>query len=153
MNEYDGLAAQVVAAGAEIHWYGSADDAQIEALQERLLCPLPSSYKRFLRQYGGGGVVGDDVCGIEDNDATKTSGGTALGGTLSCRSRFGLPFHLVVVYLHDDEVCWCLDTRQTVRDECPVVSYSLALRKVDGVVAPDFAEFMRRHLEAHGGGA
>lgn len=153
MGEYDALANKAEQAGNEIFWYGSANDEQIESLQRSLSCPLPGSYKRFLRHYGGGGVVGDDVSGIEDNDASKTSGGTALGGTLTCRGRFELPHHLVVIYFHDDEICWCLDTSRIINDECPVVSYSLALQKVDRVIASSFSEFFKQYLEMYSDGA
>jgi hypothetical protein len=146
MAEYDELAAAVTAAGAEVFWLGAASRDQIDRVEAMLGAPLSSSFRRFLEGYGGGGVIGAEVSGIEENDAALESAGTVVGDTTACRDRYHLPPHLVVIYFHDDEACWCLDTSRSVVGECPVVSYNVFTRKVDREIARDFASFMQHHL-------
>ena len=150
MAEYDLLACAAEEAGNELFWLGVTAPNQIERVEALLHVALPASFKRFLKDYGGGGVVSAEVSGIEDNDAENDSGGTVVGDTKECRARYGLPDHLVVIYFHDEEVCWCLDTSTFANNECPVVSYNVFTRKVDRQIAPDFASFMRQHLALYG---
>ena len=146
MAEYDELAAAIEAAGSEFFWHGAASRDQIDRVESLLGASLPGSFRRFLESYGGGGVVGAEVSGIEDNDAALASGGTVVGDTTVCRDRYQLPLHLVVIYFHDDEVCWCLDTSRSAGGECPVVSYNIFTRRVDREIAGDFTSFMQHHL-------
>ena len=150
MAEYDQLAAEAEAAGSEIFWLGGVDQSEVLRLEELLCLRLPASFKRFLGDYGGGGVVGAEVSGIEDGDASNESGGTVLGDTYRCRELFGLPSELAVIYFHDGEVCWCLDTAVSKDNECPVVSYDIFRKKVDREISPDFSSFMRLHLGLYG---
>jgi antitoxin YobK len=110
MFQHDELADAMVATGHEIFWQGAASEGQIRRLEKLLGVPLPESFRQFLLSYGGGGVVGAEISGIEDDDAELDTGGTVLGDTNACRKRYDLPPHLVTIYFHDDEVCWCLDT-------------------------------------------
>lgn len=146
MSEYDDLAAAAESAGSEIFWYGAASREEVDRLEEILSAALPSSFKRFLESYGGGGIVTAEVSGIENNDATLKNGGTVLGDTLICRERFEIPRNLVVIYYHDDEVCWCLNLSEWNNGEAPVVAYDVFGRKVDRKIAESFDEFMRQHL-------
>jgi len=125
MAEYDQLAAEAEAVGSEIFWLGGVNQAEVQRLEKLISLNLPTSFKRFLLEYGGGDVVGAEVSGIEDGDASIESGGTVLGDTNQCRKLFGLPSDLVVIYFHDNEVCWCLDTARLRDGECPVVSGSM----------------------------
>ena len=62
----------------------------------------------------------------------------------------GLPRDVAVTFLNI-EVCWCLDTSESVDGECPVVSYNIFSRKVDRTIANDFSFFMRQHLGLYAG--
>lgn len=147
MKTYDRYEELLEAAGQEVFWLGAASEIQVQHLEASLSMTLPPSFRRFLSEYGGGGVIGAEVSGIEDDDASLTAGGTVLGDTNVCRKQYGLPLHLVVIYFHDNEVCWCLDLdRVSANGECPVVSYNLFLRKVDRDIAKDFSIFMNEHL-------
>jgi hypothetical protein len=150
MAEYDELAVAAEKAGYEIFWLGPVAANEVKRLEELLEVALPRSFKKFLEDYGGGGVVSAEVSGIEENNASNQAGGTIFGDTKECRERYDLPNYLVVIYFHDDEVCWCLDTSQYSGDECPVVSYNIFTKKVDRVIAPDFASFIQQHLSLYG---
>ncbi len=146
MREYDALAKKVEDAGYKMYWLGPASTDEIARLEQLLSVRLPASYKRFLREYGGGGVGDRGVSGIEDGDAVNSYGGTVFGDTNRCRSEHGLPASLVVICFYDDEICWCLDTAAFQGEECPVVSYDVFHRQVDRTIAPDFASFMTERL-------
>jgi len=146
MAEYDELASGVESAGNEIFWIGPASIEQVQRLENLLGTKLPVSFRRFLEDYGGGGVVSAEISGIQNDDASDVSGGTVLGDTATCRERFDLPSHLVVIYFQDDEVCWCLDVSESGVQESPVVSYNVFTGKVDGAIASNFRNFMRQHL-------
>jgi antitoxin YobK len=146
MAEYDHLAHSAESAGHEIYWYGAASEEQVSRLEAMLGVGLPAAFKRFLQSYGGGGIVSAEVSGIESNDASLRNGGTVLGDTLICREKYGMSSDLIVIYHHDDEVCWCLDVSQSKNDEAPVVSYDVFNRVIDRKIADSFHDFMRQHL-------
>ena len=111
---------------------------------------LPLSFITFLEEYGGGGVVGSEISGIESNNAELDYRGTVYGDTIMCRDQYSLPESLVVIYFSDDEVVWCLDTSRMKNEECPVVSYNVFTSKIDGELAETFHEFFVEYLELRG---
>jgi antitoxin YobK len=146
MAEYDDLAKKVEANGWSTYWYGPAPEAEIVRLEQLLSAKLPASFKRFLREYGGGGIGDRSISGIEDGNAAHKGVGNVYGDTLRCRQEHALPPGLVVVLYYDDEVCWCLDTTRFTGEECPVVAYDVFQREVDRIIAPSFAAFMTERL-------
>lgn len=153
MAEYDALAKKVEAAGWQVYWYGPAPEAEIARLEQLLSVRLPVSFKRFLREYGGGSIGDRSICGIENGNAANSYGGTVFGDTMRCRQNHGLPPGLVAVLFYDDEVCWCLDTGRFTGEECPVVAYDVFRREVDRTIAPSFAAFMTERLTLYGEGS
>ncbi len=125
---------------------GPVDADELTKLEVLLGQTLPEAFKRFVREYGGGGIVGAEISGIEGNDAEIIAGGTVFGDTLECRKDFGLPEHLAVIYFHGGEICWCLDTSSISEGDCPVVSYGLRLGRIDGSVSPSFRQFLKSHF-------
>lgn len=149
MGTYDQLAEAVRRSGREVFWQGQVSEAEVDRLQQLLGCALSNSFKRFLVEYGGGGPVGAEISGIEDGDASKLTGGTVYADTLACRERYGLPLELAVVYLHDDEVCWCLDAGAMQAGECPIIAYDVFRKQRDREIAETFDAFMRQHLSLY----
>ena len=68
MAEYDELAVAAEKAGYEIFWLGPVAANEVKRLEELLEVALPRSFKKFLEDYGGGGVVSAEVSGIEENN-------------------------------------------------------------------------------------
>jgi antitoxin YobK len=150
MGSFDDFAEVTRQAGYEIFWLGPASSAAVSDLESLVEMQLPQPFARFLREYGGGDVVGAEVSGIEANDGKKDGGGTVWGDTKLCRTLYNLPKDLAVIYFHDDEVCWCIDGREPDRNGYPVVSYNIFTGKIDKIIAPDFDSFFRAHLELYG---
>ncbi|MCW8876716.1 MAG: SMI1/KNR4 family protein [Kangiellaceae bacterium] len=145
---YDKLIQQVESKGNETFWFGKTDIVQVEKLESMLGLILPSSFKEFLENYGGGGIVESEISGIEDNDAELDYGGTVWGDTVTCREDYELPDNLAVIFFKDDEVCWCLDCNLLNEfNECPVVSYNLFNKSVDREMSSSFKDFFVEYLE------
>ena len=125
MADIDSLIQDLAKTGKDLFWQGSASQESIEKLESLLGSRLPVSFKSFLAKYGGGGVVEEEVSGIEDDDPTLERRGTVYGDTLLCREDYALPENLIVIYLGLDDVVWCLDAGQFDSDECPVVAFDV----------------------------
>jgi hypothetical protein len=131
MADIDSLIQQLEQDGKVMFWQGKASQESIQKLESLLGSRLPMSFKRFLADYGGGGFDNAEalICGIEDDDPTLEHRGTVYGDTLLCREDYALPENLVVIYLGDDDVVWCLDVSQFAGDECPVVAFDAFFKK------------------------
>lgn len=145
MAEIDSLIQQLDQSGKDVFWQGKASQESIEKLESLLGSRLPVSFKSFLAEYGGGGVVEEEVSGIEDDDPTLEHRGTVYGDTLLCREDHALPENLVVIYLGADDVVWCLDVSQFDGDECPVVAFDVFF-KTTKPLAPTFNDFLAEYL-------
>ncbi len=144
MATFAELSAQV-AQKHRVFWQGGVTEPKIDELEQLLQAKLPVSFRNFLVEYGGGGAVGQEISGIEDGDPANDNRGTVLGDTLRCREELALPVGLVVVYLADDLVVWCLDTLKMATDECPVVSFEAATKNT-ALLFPDFRTFFNDYL-------
>ncbi|MBS9426323.1 SMI1/KNR4 family protein [Photorhabdus caribbeanensis] len=129
----------------EVDWLGGADQEQITILEEALCAKLPEDFKIFLNKVGGGGVVDQELSGIENNDALIDYGGNIYYDTIYCRSEFSLPEKLVVIYFYDDDICWYIDTSESNFGK--VVNYNLFDRKVDGILSSNFTEFFEEYVK------
>ncbi|MFT2112720.1 SMI1/KNR4 family protein [Marinomonas sp. 2405UD68-3] len=149
MKDFSKEIMQVEKAGNEIFWQGAASVDQIKTLENALDLILPEDFCDFLKTYGGGGVISEEISGIESNDATLTNGGTVYGDTLEVRKRFQLPQKLAVVVWENDEICWCLDCTQasTKLSDVKIVNYNIFTRKVDVIISNNFERFFAQYLE------
>ena len=146
MARIDSLIDQLNGSGQEVFWQGKASAASVDKLEELLSCKLPQSFRAFLLQCGGGGVVEEEISGIEDDDPSLEHRGTVYGDTLLCRSDYGLPSNLVVIYLGMDDVVWCLDVEDFHNGECPVVSFDVFSRRCR-TLAKNFEEFLGEYVK------
>lgn len=153
MNEIETVIAPLDQSGADIFWQGAADESSIARVEELLGFKLPLSLRSFLLRYGGGGIVGEEISGIESNNPELRSRGTLLGDTFRCRTENGLPAFLAVIYYTDAGICWCIDcSNHDATGECPVMSYSLKLRRTDGQIAISFLEFLKEYVALRASG-
>ncbi|EOC3062413.1 SMI1/KNR4 family protein [Cronobacter dublinensis] len=129
----------------EVTWQGLVDKSQISRLEEALKCILPDDFKFFLMETGGGGVVEQEVSGIEDNNGLAEFGGTVYYDTLYCRDEYLLPKELIVIYFKDGEICWCLDC--SAENFGKVVSYDLISLKKHSVLHNSFKAFFREYVD------
>lgn len=128
-----------------VGWQGGITGEVLSHLEKLLQVRLPNSFRLFLLDYGGGGVIGQEISGVEDCNAIIDTRGTVYGDTLMCRDELELPVHLVVIYLGDDYVVLCLDTSAYVGDECSVVSFNVTTKSVH-YLFPTFSSFLNDYL-------
>lgn len=145
MAQLDALVQKLKTTGKEVFWQGKTSPASIQRLEGLLNTRLSNSFRRFLTEYGGGGLIGEEISGVEDDDATLDYRGTVLGDTLRCRTDFALPSQFIVIYLGADDVVWCLDTSVPAETECPVVSYNVHSRTIKQL-AETFDQFFAEYV-------
>jgi len=145
MTNIERLIHQLEASGRDVFWQGQASDSSIKELETLVGSKLPASFTAFLARHGGGGVVGEEISGIEDNNPTLEYRGTVYGDTRRCREDYGLPSNLIVVYLGDDDVVWCLDASDFNGEECPIVSFNV-FTAVKSRIAASFGDFLEEYL-------
>ena len=150
MYDIDYLIQQLEDSGKDVFWQGQTSESSIEKLESLLDSRLPTSFKSFLANYGGGGVMEEEVSGIEDDDPTLAHRGTVYGDTLLCREDYALPENLIVVYLGADDVVWCLDVAQFNGNECPVVAFDVFSKAVKPLTST-FASAIVRLTSSHTG--
>ncbi len=101
------------------HFTGPVSDSKIEAVSEELGVKLPDSYKRFLSEYGAGGITGTKILGIESDDFSSM-----VTYTMQYREEFGIPDSYVVFNKASNETesyMLCFDTDAMKNGECPVI--------------------------------
>jgi antitoxin YobK len=145
MTNIEQLIRQLEASGRDIFWQGQASDGSIKELESLVGSKLPASFTTFLARYGGGGVVGEEISGIEDDNPQLEYRGTVYGDTQRCREDHGLPSDLIVVYLGDDDIVWCLDASNFNGEECPVVSFNVNTT-AKSTITTSFGDFLEEYL-------
>ncbi|MGV7959588.1 SMI1/KNR4 family protein [Photorhabdus tasmaniensis] len=129
----------------EVVWHTPVDNEQIRILEKKLNIIIPDDYKFFLKKTGGGGVVEQEISGIEDNNALIDYGGTIYGDTTRCRSEFQLPKHLAVIYMVENEIYWCIDSSPSNFGK--IVNYDPYLKKIDAIISDSFTSFFEEYVE------
>lgn len=145
MDQISKLIEEIQKSGQELYWMGGASANAIQGLEELLDTRLPDSFRSFLEKYGGGGLLEEEISGIENDDPSIEHRGSVWRDTLRCRIDFALPRNLIVIYLSDDEVVWCLDASAGSGNEYPVVSYDIFANKVIPI-ADNFEQFFIEYL-------
>ena len=129
----------------EVFWLGQVDIEQIDSLEDNLGIILPHDFREFLFSVGGGGVIGEEISGIVDNNALEESGGAVFYDTIYCRKEFSLPENYAVIYLKDDEVCWCIESGSEGFGR--VVNYDLFSKNTTNIISPSFSEFFDNYVK------
>lgn len=102
-------------------------EREIISLERILNLKLPESYKKFLRQYGGGYAMRMPIAGIPPiYGLPATSDPTSvLGATFALRQiRKDIPHDFVVIHFFYDYAL-CLDLREKPKNDAPLVKISL----------------------------
>jgi len=138
------LIQQIRDEGEELDFFGPQSETVIRDVESALSCHFPDSYRRWLKEYGGGGVVDEYISGIDGEPLTPNEG-TVYGDTVRCREEHGLPANLAVIFYQDGEVIWCLVTDQMRDGECPIVSFDVTSGKTEPL-AKTFDDFWLEYL-------
>jgi hypothetical protein len=117
----------------------------INLAQDHLSVNFPETYRRFLLEYGAGGLGSFEIFGVvqEDFENHDYLHIDVVWLTLKGRREWDLPEFLLPVYDLRDGELFCLDFRKKVGDEVKVVGftpgYSTPEQSLD-IVAEDFGK-------------
>lgn len=120
------------------YFTGGTTDNIVKQIEKKLNVTLPESYKWFLMNYGSGGIFGVNILGIG-----KSNSPIVVTETTEYR-KYGLEQNLVIIE-DCDEYVYCLDTRELIDGECPVVSWDQDVG-FDCIEANNFNDFLLERL-------
>jgi hypothetical protein len=124
----------------------------INLAQSYLSVKFPETYRRFLLEYGAGGIGSFEIFGVvkegfENHDYLHID---VVWLTLKERKEWKLPKFLIPIYDLGDGELFCLDLRNNEGDEAKVVGftpgYSTAEQSLD-VVAEDFGKLFLDQIQ------
>jgi hypothetical protein len=122
---------------------GPKPERLIKLAQKRLSMKFPETYRRFLLEYGAGGVGGVEFYGVVQEEFEQSGYPDVVWLTLKGRREWYLPKFLLPVYDLGDGELFCLDFRKKEGDEVKVVGftprYSTSEQSLD-IVAEDFGK-------------
>jgi antitoxin YobK len=146
MSYQDLLAAfDLIAKDGSGDFIGHIDESVIDKAEAALKLTFPPTYRKFLRDFGCGGIRGREIYGIVNDDFVASGIPDAIWLTLKNR-KAGLPMELVIIAEVGNGDYYALDGRKrSITGEYPVIVYSI-LGSIEQV-SSDFGEFLLSFME------
>ncbi|WP_019220834.1 SMI1/KNR4 family protein [Bartonella senegalensis] len=145
VNKYD---ADIINLGSEDDEENETDDLQIEKAEKALGLKFTSSYKVFLKKYGGGEIGGEEIFSIYGDCVGIPAGDIVYQNVLDRKRGFATPEQLIVCDADFDETFY-FDYTQFRDGECPLY-VKLALGDCE-YYASNFYEFLCKRIIVHVG--
>jgi hypothetical protein len=146
------IAFGVIRSCPDADFEGPKAESLIAKAEDSLGCRFPSTYRRFLLEFGCGDCYGLEIYGVI-NDAFADAGiPDAVWATLRERRDSGLPTGCIVIGSTESGSLWVIDTSQTrPNDEAPVVEWVPGGSNdlTNQVSADDFGHWLLRELQSH----
>jgi hypothetical protein len=154
MEDYEAAAA-LIANHLDDADFEAQSEERVARAEEALGLRFPPSYRRFLVEYGSGGVEAEEIYGVVNDDFEDFRPPQAIGLTRRMRRDGHISDALIVIYAVGEGTYFALDTAQANADgEAPVVAFMPGGNTAGDtleIVAPDFGAFflatMRADLE------
>jgi hypothetical protein len=136
------------------------DEADFEAQPEERVARaerelgvrFPPSYRRFLLEFGAGGIGGEEIYGLINDDFEDARPPQAVGLTREFRRDGHISDDLIVIYNLGQGSYYALDTSAAGADsEAPVVAFTPGIHRAGDqleVIAPDFGSFFLDAMRA-----
>jgi hypothetical protein len=144
MSDYDATM-QLIADRLDEADFAAQPRERVSRAEETLGIEFPGSYRRFLVELGAGGIGGEEIYGLVNDDFEDVRPPQAIGLTLDLRRRGHISLDLVVIYNLGQGSYYALDTARATREaEAPVVAFTPGIHRAGDrleVVAKDFARF------------
>lgn len=130
---------------------GKRTESLINAAEVILGLTFPTTYKRFLQDFGAGSFGGFEVYGLVNPNFEQSGIPDAVCFTSMERQAGDLPDNLLIVHAVGDGALICIDCRQlNAQNEAKLVDFESGLSLTEqalSVVAPDFGEFFLSMVE------
>lgn len=135
-------------AGSEIVISGPTSAEKIREAELLLRVDFPTSYKKFLSEYGAMEIDGRSFAGLTSNPVGEA--GDVVTFTRYARAEYGLPNHYVALDFQDGDVFLCIDTSQKDADgESPMALVSAVDgRKMGAVAAKSWGDYLMKYLSS-----
>lgn len=144
MNKYDEIKQIIEEAEDDVDFaeFGEGiSDEWIDKAEERLNIKFPSSYKWWLKNYGGGEIYGDEIYSIYEMDFDTADGGDIVYMYELNKKSNQYPDNMLVICEREDEIFY-FDTSKVGEDnEYPIYEYYTR-----ELYANDFIEFLKKMI-------
>lgn len=119
----------------------------VNLAQDHLSVKFPETYRRFLLEFGAGGISSFEIFGVvqEDFENPDYRHIDVVWLTLKERKEWRLPSFLIPIFDLGDGELFCLDLRNKEGDEAKVVAFIPGFSsptQVLDVIADDFGAFL-----------
>jgi antitoxin YobK len=133
-------AASLVKNCTKSHFIRDIPDPLIQDAENALGLRFPTSYRRFLNEFGFVRLGGTEIYGVTRSDFQNARIPNGIWLTLDER-KSGLPGNFILIYDADDGVYYALDTSKHSDDgENPVVALNIEFEIIE-IIASDFGKF------------
>ncbi|WP_375645233.1 MULTISPECIES: SMI1/KNR4 family protein [unclassified Bartonella] len=146
VNKYDD---EIINLGSEDDEENETDDLQIEKAEKTLGLQFTSSYKVFLKKYGGGEIGGEEIFSIYGDYGEGIPAGDIVYRNLLNRKHGFVTAEQLIVCEADFDETFYFDYTQFRDGECPLY-VRLALGDCE-YYASNFYEFLCKRIKVHAG--
>lgn len=132
---------KLIELGEDVDFYGGNNIDTITQVEKSLDISCDYQLKKFLEEYGGGGIV--DIIstnGILPFDPLSENLFTLLGATLYARKEYKLEKKYLVINSDFPEKCWVIDTINSENN--PVYSFDTINSKIVKLIYKDFNDYI-----------
>jgi len=151
MRDYEAAAA-LAAAHLDEADFDPQPEKRVVRAEQTLGVRFPPSYRRFLAEFGAGGIGSEEIYGLIDDDFENPQPPQTVGLTREFRRDRQISDDLIVIYnLGQGSYCALDMSRAGPDGEAPVVGFTPGLDRAGDdleVVAPDFGAFFLDTLRA-----
>ncbi len=144
MNKYDEIKKIIAEAGSNVDFadYGEGiSEEWIQKAEERLGFKLPSSYKWWLKNYGGGEIYGEEIFSIYEQDFDTVVGGDIVYMYELNKRNNNFTDNALVICEANDEIYYFDLSKRKNDDEMPIYEINSNKKYAD-----DFIEFLRKRI-------
>lgn len=135
----------------EVYGGKPADNSLIKEAENIVGITLPNSYRKFIEEFGFGGVGSLLVPGIRCSSVNELKSTGFVWGILNDRLNFSYPNHIITLDEVGDGSYYALDLSQmNDENECPVVIWPIGgyeTTPVLEIVAPDFGTWFLNEVK------
>ena len=118
---------------------GEMPEEKIVEAEEMLGVVFPKSYRDFLRNYGCGGVDGEEFYGIGPGEPTAVP--SVIFITKETRKDVNLPHELIPVWYSGGEEECMIDLSQSDGEEAPIISWIPGMDDLEQDRTPIYPSF------------
>lgn len=127
-------------------------EERVARAEQELGLRFPPSYRRFLLELGAGGVGGEEIYGLINDDFEDARPPQTVGLTQELRRAGHVSDALIVIYNLGQGSYFAIDTDAAgAGDEAPVVAFTPGIHQAGDeleVVASDFGAFFLETMQA-----